>query len=76
MPQSGTRRFPMTAISPLRERYIKDLQLAGKAERTQEASVRAIRQLSEHAGKSPDRITEDDLRDYFLYVKNVKDVVS
>jgi len=34
--------------------------------------VRAIRQLAEHYHKSPDRITEEELRAYFLYLKNVK----
>jgi len=34
--------------------------------------VRAVRQLAEHYHKSPERITEEELRDYFLYVKNVK----
>jgi len=41
-------------------------------ERTQQMYVRAVRQLSEHYNKSPDKITEEELRDYFLYTKNVK----
>lgn len=51
---------------------IEDLQLKGMGERTQQMYVRAVRQLSEHCNKSPDRIKEEELRDYFLYVKNVK----
>jgi hypothetical protein len=34
--------------------------------------VRAVRLLAEHYRKSPDLITEEELRQYFLYVKNVK----
>jgi integrase len=34
--------------------------------------VRAVRQLAEHYHKSPDLITEEELRQYFLYIKNVK----
>jgi site-specific recombinase XerD len=34
--------------------------------------VSAVRQLEEHYEKSADQITEEELRDYFLYVKNVK----
>jgi len=34
--------------------------------------VRAVRQLAEHYRKSPDLISEEELRQYFLYVKNVK----
>ncbi|MGH9880266.1 MAG: site-specific integrase, partial [Pyrinomonadaceae bacterium] len=46
--------------------------LRGLSERTQEAYVRAVRQLSEHYHKSPDQITEEELRQYFLFIKNVK----
>jgi len=34
--------------------------------------VRAVRQLSEHYDRSPDDLSEEELRDYFLYIKNVK----
>jgi integrase len=34
--------------------------------------VRAVRQLAQHYHKSPDLITEEELRQYFLYVKNIK----
>lgn len=50
----------------------EDLQLKGYSERTQQMYVRAVRQLAEHYNKSPDKITEEDLRDYFLYGKNIK----
>ena len=48
------------------------LQLSGLSERTQEAYVSAVRQLSEHYHKSPELITEEELRQYFLFIKNVK----
>jgi len=51
---------------------IEDLQLRGLAERTQEMYVRAVRQLAEHYHKPPDVLTEEELRQYFLYIKNVK----
>jgi integrase/recombinase XerD len=59
-------------MTPLRQRMIKDLQLKGYSDSTQKLYVSAVRQLCEHFGKSPGRITEEDLRDYFLYGKNVK----
>jgi site-specific recombinase XerD len=59
-------------MSELRKRMIECLQLRGLSERTQEAYVRAVHQLSEHYHKSPDLITEEELRQYFLYLKNVK----
>lgn len=59
-------------MTELRKRFIQDLQLRGMSERTQEMYVRAVRQLAEHYQKSPDKITEEELRDYFLYNKNVR----
>jgi len=59
-------------MSELRQRMIECLQLRGLSERTQEAYVRTVRQLSEHYHKSPDLITEAELRQYFLFLKNVK----
>jgi hypothetical protein len=51
---------------------IEDLQLGRLGPLTQQRYVRAMRLLAEHYRKPPDKITEEDLRDYFLYVKNVK----
>lgn len=59
-------------MTQLRQRMLEDLQRRSLSERTQEMYVRAVRQLAEHDHKSPDRITEEELRDYFLYLKNVK----
>ena len=59
-------------MTELRKRMIECLQLRGLAERTQEAYTRAVRQLAEHYHKSPDQISEAELRQYFLYLKNVK----
>jgi site-specific recombinase XerD len=51
---------------------MEDLQLKGYSESTQKLYVSAVRQLCEHFNKTPGNITEEDLRDYFLYGKNVK----
>ena len=59
-------------MSELRKRMIECLQLRGLSERTQASYVRAVRQLAEHYHKSPDLITEEELRQYFLFLKNVK----
>jgi site-specific recombinase XerD len=64
----------MTALTPLRQRLIEDLQLHGLAAKTQDAYVRAVRQLAEHYGKAPNRITEEELRQYFLYLQNERHV--
>jgi integrase/recombinase XerD len=59
-------------MTELRKRMIECLQLRGLSVRTQESYVRAVRQLAEHYHKSPDLISEEELRQYFLYLKNVK----
>jgi len=64
----------MTPSTPLRQRMIEDLQLQGFAAKTQDGYVRAVKQLAEHYHKSPDLITEEELRQYFLYLKNDKRV--
>jgi integrase/recombinase XerD len=48
----------------------QDLQLAGLSERTQEAYLRAVRQLASHFRESPDRLSEAQLREYLLFLKN------
>ncbi len=60
---------PKTAIA---RRFLEDLQLHGFAVRTQECYMRTVRQLAYHYHKSPDKITEEELRQYFLYLMNVK----
>lgn len=60
------------AITALRQRMLEDLQLRGLSARTQECYTRAVRQLAEHYRKSPDQISEEELREYFLHLKQVK----
>lgn len=63
-------------MSALRQKMIEDMQLKGLAERTQEAYVGAVHQLSKHFKKSPGSIEEKELREYFLYLKNEKQVAD
>ena len=56
--------------TPLRERMRQDLQIAGLSARTQQAYLREVRKLASHFRCSPDRLTETQLREYFLYLKN------
>ena len=49
----------------------KSMQVAGMGERTRQAYSRAMRKLVEHYDKDPDRITEDELLDYFVYRQDV-----
>jgi hypothetical protein len=49
---------------------LADLQLHGYAPGTQVVYVRAVRQLAAFYEKSPDQIDEEELRQYFLYLRN------
>ena len=49
------------------KRSMRALQLAGLSERTQKCYTRSIRQLVDHFGKTPAKITEDDIEAYFLH---------
>ncbi len=61
-------------MTPLRKRMMEDMQLHGLSKGTQTVYASAIRRLAEHYGKSPDRITEEELRQYFLYLTYEKRV--
>ena len=58
--------------TPLRQKMIEDMQLRGFAARTQESYLLVVSQLARHYQKSPDQINEEELRQYFLYLKNEK----
>jgi site-specific recombinase XerD len=60
----------------LRQRMHHDLQLAGLSERTCEAYLRAVRQLADHFHTPPDRLSEQQLRDYLLHLKNDRKLAS
>lgn len=59
-------------MTPLRQRMLEDMQLRGLAARTQQSYLAAVQQLALHYAKSPDLITEEELRQYFLFLSNVK----
>ena len=61
-------------MTALRRRMLEDMQLRGFSARTQGCYVAAVRQLAEHFHRSPDLLTEDDLRQYFLHLANEKKV--
>lgn len=61
-------------MTVLRERMLEDLRLRGLAPKTQEAYVGAVRKLAAHYHKPPDQVTEEELRQYFLYLTDEKQV--
>ena len=57
-------------MTELRRRMIEDMQLAGLAAGTQARYVAAVAALAKAYGKAPDRITEEEVRRYFLRLRD------
>ena len=53
-------------MSPLRAQYIGLLTLRGYTQRTQESYVNAVAALDRHYGRSPHRLSDEQVRDYLL----------
>jgi site-specific recombinase XerD len=53
------------------QQSMRALQLAGMSERTQQCYTRSVRMLVDFYGKTPDKVTEAELQNYFLHRKNV-----
>lgn len=59
-------------MTELRHRMLQDLQLHGYADRTQESYIAAVGQLAKFFHRSPDQLSDEDLRHYFLHLINSK----
>ncbi len=53
-------------MSPLRVRMIEDMKLAGLATRTQALYVESVRKLAAHYRRSPDELSEEEVRAYLV----------
>src|SRR6266550_3538928 len=51
-------------MTPLRQRMIDDMRLAGFAERTRDVYIQAVRRLATHYMRSPDVLSEEEVRAY------------
>ncbi len=61
-------------MTPLRQRMTEDMQLAGYSSKTQQAYLSAVRQLFAHFNCNPTQLSEEQLRQYFLYLANERKV--
>ena len=57
-------------MSRLRNRLIRDMQLAGLVEGTQHQYLRAVGQLAAYYMVSPDQLSERNVEKYILYVRD------
>ena len=55
-------------MTALRTRFLEDMQLHGFSPKTQACYVGAVRSLARYYNKSPDLVTEEELRRYFLHL--------
>ena len=53
-------------MTPMRVRMIEDMRLAGLADRTQEVYVQAVVGLAKHYRRSPEQLSEEEVRRYLL----------
>lgn len=57
-------------MTALRKKMIEDMKLHGFSQRTRETYLYSVSKLARHFGKSPDQITNQELREYLLYHKD------
>lgn len=63
-------------MTELRCRMIEDMQLHGLAAKTQQCYVDAVKNLARHYGRSPDRLSEPEVRQFFVHLINEKQVAE
>ena len=61
-------------MTPLRKRMIDDMVSAGLSPNTQAAYLRAVRGLAKHYHRSPDVLSEAEVRSYFLHLRDERGV--
>ena len=55
-------------MTTLRQNFIRELVIRGMAPKTQEAYVRAVRDLAAHYHKGPDLVSDDEVKDYLVHL--------
>jgi integrase/recombinase XerD len=63
-------------MTTLRRRLLEDLQLRGLAPTTQQCDLAAVHQLAQHYRRPPDQLSDEELRQYFLFLLNEKKVAE
>jgi len=59
-------------MTPLRQRMIKEMQLREFSPRTQESYLSAVEGLARHYSRSPEKICQEEIEDYLLYLRQEK----
>jgi hypothetical protein len=56
-------------MSPLRQRMVEDMRLAGLSTSTHAIYIKAVRGLAAHYRRSPDQLSEEEVRAYLLSMR-------
>jgi len=59
-------------MTELRRRMIQDMELRDLKENTQKAYLDAVKHLARHYGRSPDLLSEEELRRYFIHLTKAR----
>ena len=63
-------------MTKLRQQLIEELVLRGCSDRTQEAYVYQVYQLAKHFGQSPDRLTNEQVREYLFHLARERQLAA
>jgi hypothetical protein len=63
-------------MTSLRQRMIRDMNLAGFTAGTQRAYIHGVRQLAKHYMLPPDQLSEKQVEDYVFYLREEKKVAK
>ena len=55
-------------MTTLRQQFIRELVIRGMSPKTQDAYVRSVYQLAKHYHKSPDLLSDDEIKDYLQHL--------
>ena len=55
-------------MTPLRRKMIEDMRIRHFAPTTQCGYVRAVEKLAQHFGRSPERLSQDEIREFLVYL--------
>ena len=61
-------------MANLRKRMIEDMILAGFTPGTRRTYIEQVRRLAKHYMMAPERLSEKQVRDYFIYLREQKKV--
>ena len=61
-------------MTELRRRMLEDMQLRGLAKNTQQSYMNSVRILAKYYNRRPDHLSEEEIRNFFLYLIKEKRV--